>query len=107
VVDRVRDDPQRDGVDPAHRINESLPVAMPIVAHAEDVNPCTLLRTWPGCEFIRTNTEENELDPDAEEGQIVECTECGTEFEIVRTRPLSLAPLGSSDDDDADGDWEE
>jgi hypothetical protein len=37
----------------------------------------------------------------------VECTECGTEFEIVRTRPLSLAPLGSSDDDDADGDWEE
>lgn len=51
--------------------------------------------------------EENELDPDAEEGQIVECTECGTEFEIVRTRPLSLAPLGSSDGDDADGDWEE
>jgi lysine biosynthesis protein LysW len=52
-------------------------------------------------------SEDNELDPDAEEGQIVECTECGTEFEIVRTRPLSLSPLGGGDDDDGDGDWEE
>jgi alpha-aminoadipate carrier protein LysW len=51
--------------------------------------------------------EENELDPDAEEGQIVECQECGTEFEIVRTRPISLTPLGSGDDDDEGGDWEE
>ena len=52
-------------------------------------------------------SEENELDPDAEEGQIVECTECGTEFEIVRTRPIALSPLGSGDDDGGDGDWEE
>ncbi len=51
--------------------------------------------------------EENELDPDAEEGQIVECVECGTEFEIVRTRPLSLSPLGGEGDGDGDGDWEE
>ena len=69
----------------------------------EEREPGELQKTWECQECF----EENELDPDAEEGQIVECTECGTEFEIVRTRPLSLAPLGSSDDDDADGDWEE
>lgn len=51
--------------------------------------------------------EENELDPDAEEGQIIECRECGTEFEITRTRPLSLSPLGGDGDDEGDGDWEE
>ncbi|MGQ0552579.1 MAG: hypothetical protein ACT4PU_05105 [Planctomycetota bacterium] len=49
-------------------------------------------------------TEENDLDPDAEEGQILECSECGTEFEIVRTEPLALQPLavGGDDDDDLD-----
>jgi alpha-aminoadipate carrier protein LysW len=51
--------------------------------------------------------EENELDPDAEEGQVVECQECGTEFEIVRTRPISLTPLSGGGDDDEGGDWEE
>jgi alpha-aminoadipate carrier protein LysW len=52
-------------------------------------------------------SEENELDPDAEEGQIVECAECGTEFEIVRTEPLSLQPLSSSEGDDDSSDWED
>ncbi|HVQ24775.1 MAG TPA: hypothetical protein VMV01_06350 [Planctomycetota bacterium] len=52
-------------------------------------------------------SEENELDPDAEEGQIVECIECGTEFEIVKTEPLSLQPLSSSDGDDESSDWED
>ena len=52
-------------------------------------------------------SEENELDPDAEEGQIVECGECGTEFEIVRTEPLALQPLSSSEGDDEGSDWED
>jgi lysine biosynthesis protein LysW len=52
-------------------------------------------------------SEENELDPDAEEGQIIECSECGSEYEIVRAEPLSLAPLSTSGDDDGDGDWDD
>jgi len=52
-------------------------------------------------------SEENDLDPDAEEGQIVECVECGTEFEIVRTEPLALSPLAAGDGDEAGDDWDE
>jgi lysine biosynthesis protein LysW len=52
-------------------------------------------------------SEENDLDPDAEEGQIIECSECGSEFEIVRADPLSLAPLSASGDDDGDADWDD
>ncbi len=51
--------------------------------------------------------EENDLDPDAEEGQIVECVECGTEYEIVRTEPLALSPLAPSDGDGDSDDWDE
>ena len=70
---------------------------------SDDEERSTETLTWECQECF----EENELDPDAEEGQIVECTECGTEFEIVRTRPLSLSPLGGGDDEGGDGDWEE
>lgn len=52
--------------------------------------------------------EDNDLDPDAEEGQIVECCECGAEFEITRVEPLALEAIGAGDDDDAtDDDWED
>ncbi|MHC5209486.1 MAG: hypothetical protein ACYTG2_02065 [Planctomycetota bacterium] len=52
-------------------------------------------------------SEENDLDPDAEEGQIIECIECGSEFEILKAEPLSLARLSISGDDDGDPDWED
>lgn len=34
------------------------------------------------------------LDPDeVEEGETVECEECGTELEVVSTDPLEIAPV--------------
>jgi alpha-aminoadipate carrier protein LysW len=51
--------------------------------------------------------EENELDPDAEEGQIIECSECGSEFEIINSEPLSLQPLISEVEDDDSDDWDD
>lgn len=49
---------------------------------------------------------ENDLDPAVEEGQIVECTECGAEFEVTKLEPLDLELLESSaaDDDDMGAD---
>jgi lysine biosynthesis protein LysW len=52
-------------------------------------------------------SEQNDLDPEAEEGQIIECAECGSEFEILKADPLSLAPLSTSGDDDGDPDWDD
>jgi alpha-aminoadipate carrier protein LysW len=58
---------------------------------------------------------ENNLDIDEEEvdeGEVVSCTECGTDFEIVTTNPLELKTVGEGyeeDDDDEeeseDGDY--
>jgi alpha-aminoadipate carrier protein LysW len=49
---------------------------------------------------------ENELDVDldeVEEGDVVACDECGTEYEIVGVEPLELARVGDDlDDDDED-----
>jgi alpha-aminoadipate carrier protein LysW len=49
---------------------------------------------------------ENSLDVDVdevEEGDIVTCDECGTEFEVVGVEPLELVQLGDDlDDDDED-----
>jgi len=50
---------------------------------------------------------ENELDieiDEVEEGDIVACEECGTEYEIVGVEPLELARIGDDDDDDDDDD---
>jgi lysine biosynthesis protein LysW len=53
---------------------------------------------------------ESELDPDVEEGQIVECLECGAEYEVSCLDPLQLEvlvlPLADMDDD-GDGDEED
>jgi alpha-aminoadipate/glutamate carrier protein LysW len=54
----------------------------------------------PECESD-LDIEEDELD----EGEIVSCTECGTDFEVVGVEPLELARL--SDDDDEDDDFGE
>jgi alpha-aminoadipate/glutamate carrier protein LysW len=51
---------------------------------------------------------ENDLDLDEdelEEGDVVSCTECGTDFEVVTADPLELAPI--SEDEDEDDDEEE
>lgn len=46
---------------------------------------------------------ESDLDLDVdelEEGDVVSCAECGTDFEVVAPDPLELAPLSDDDDDD-------
>lgn len=61
------------------------------------------------CEECQT---EQDLDPDAEEGQIIECEECGAEFEVIELEPLELRQLDiaeseSSDDDEWGGDGDD
>ncbi len=49
---------------------------------------------------------ENPLDidvDDVEEGEIIQCDECGTDLEVVSSDPLELAPVdeeGYSDEDE-------
>jgi len=45
---------------------------------------------------------ENDLDPDAEEGQVVICMECDAEFEITSLDPLEVVLLELVDDEDDD-----
>jgi len=50
---------------------------------------------------------ENDLDVDAgevEEGDIVTCDECGTDYEVVSVEPLELIQVNDSLDDDEDDD---
>ena len=50
----------------------------------------------PGCE----NGLDIEID-EVEEGDVVVCEECGTEYEVVGTEPLELARVdGDLDEDD-------
>ncbi|HET6215547.1 MAG TPA: hypothetical protein VFE27_00930 [Acidobacteriaceae bacterium] len=52
-----------------------------------------------------------DFDPDeVEEGDIVVCDECGTEFEVVATEPLELSQVdeeGYEDEDEEVADEEE
>jgi lysine biosynthesis protein LysW len=56
---------------------------------------------------------ESDLDldeDDVEEGDVVECPECGTEFEVVSTGPLELAKTEGDEvleDEDYDEDEDE
>ena len=46
---------------------------------------------------------ENDLDielDEVEEGDVVACEECGTEFEVVGVEPLELAKAGDEDEED-------
>jgi alpha-aminoadipate carrier protein LysW len=48
---------------------------------------------------------ENELDielDEVEEGDIVSCGECGTEYEVVGVEPLELARADEDDEDEDD-----
>jgi alpha-aminoadipate carrier protein LysW len=49
----------------------------------------------PECE-TEIDVEEGELD----EGEIVSCTDCGTDFEVVGVEPLELAAVAEEADDD-------
>ncbi len=55
----------------------------------------------PQCESD-IDVEEDEVD----EGDIVACDECGTEFEVVTTNPLELTAI-SDEEEDEDEDTEE
>jgi alpha-aminoadipate carrier protein LysW len=46
---------------------------------------------------------ESDLDVDVdeiEEGDVVSCAECGTDFEVVAAEPLELAPISDEEQDD-------
>jgi alpha-aminoadipate carrier protein LysW len=49
----------------------------------------------PECESD-LDVEEEELD----EGEILSCTECGTDFEVVGVGPLELTKVGDDDEDE-------
>lgn len=44
---------------------------------------------------------------DMEEGDVVSCSECGSDFEVVTTNPLELNKVEEEDDDDEDEDEDE
>jgi alpha-aminoadipate carrier protein LysW len=60
----------------------------------------------PECESD-LDVEEDELD----EGEIISCTECGSDFEVVSVGPLELTKVSDDDEDeevketDEDGDY--
>jgi alpha-aminoadipate carrier protein LysW len=43
-------------------------------------------------------------DDDVEEGQTLECPECGAELEVVNTNPLELDVV-SDEDEEEEGTW--
>lgn len=53
--------------------------------------------TCPECE----NDLDVELD-EVEEGDVVACEECGTEYEVVGVEPLELSRVGDEGDEDED-----
>ncbi|HEY2389719.1 MAG TPA: hypothetical protein VGK22_00980 [Candidatus Angelobacter sp.] len=53
---------------------------------------------------------DTDLDLDEEEvdeGDIISCKECGTDFEVVTKHPLELNPVDELDEDDDDDDDDE
>ena len=51
----------------------------------------------PECEN-NLDIEEDEI----EEGDVVSCEECGSEYEVVGIEPLELTKVGEDDEDDED-----
>jgi len=56
----------------------------------------------PECES-EIDVEVDELD----EGEIVSCNDCGTDFEVVGVEPLELAAVAAVDDDEEESDDED
>jgi len=53
---------------------------------------------------------ETDLDieeDDIEEGDVVSCAECGSDFEVITTNPLELNKVAEEEEDDEEGDEEE
>jgi alpha-aminoadipate carrier protein LysW len=59
----------------------------------------------PSCPECESNLDI-ELD-EVEEGDVVACDECGTEYEIVGVEPLELTRVGDEVDEDDDEFFEE
>lgn len=57
--------------------------------------------TCPECEAM-IDIEEDQV----EEGQAIECPECGAELEVVSTEPIELDILGNNEEEDNDEDEE-
>ena len=55
----------------------------------------------PECES-NLDFEEDEVD----EGEIVSCPECGTDFEVVTTNPLELNRVAEEEDEEEDDEEE-
>ncbi len=53
----------------------------------------------PECES-KLDFDEDEID----EGEVVSCVECGTDFEVVKASPLELKAVGEGYEDDVDDD---
>lgn len=58
--------------------------------------------TCPECEND-LDIEEDEI----EEGDVVACEECGTEYEVVGVEPLELSRVGDESDEDEDEYYDE
>lgn len=56
----------------------------------------------PECEY------NLDLDPEeVDEGEIVSCPECGTDFEVVTTHPLELNRLSAEEEEEEEVEEEE
>ena len=56
--------------------------------------------------FFHLDIDEDEVD----EGEVVSCPECGTDFEVITTNPIELKPVdeeGYEEDEDEEGADEE
>jgi len=53
----------------------------------------------PECES-KLDFDEDEID----EGEVVSCVECGTDFEVVTANPLELKAVGEGYEEDVDDD---
>ena len=56
----------------------------------------------PKC-AVEIDVDEDEV----EEGEILNCTECESELEVVQTHPVHLNIISEDDDDDDDDDEED
>lgn len=46
-----------------------------------------------------------DVEDDVEEGQRLDCPECGAELEVVNTNPLEIDLISTEDDAEEQGSW--
>jgi alpha-aminoadipate carrier protein LysW len=46
-----------------------------------------------------------EIENDIEEGQRLDCPECGVELEVVNTNPVELDVVASVEEEEEEGNW--